>query len=145
MLSLLLITEAHDRKPAPDQEGLLQRRALDVPAPDVDAWVLVRTPTSLPGLKVTLLRGPSGAEASEAPLRAPSLGLVGLRAERGEKAFHLHLSRQADLPPSRPSVARVSVLVFSHDDSLPRLVSRDVPLRADGEDVDLAWNGTELR
>jgi Flp pilus assembly protein TadD len=143
--SLVLVAEARARHPGPADDERLRRHALETALPDVYGFVLVRAPTWVPDLRVTALRG-QGDDASDTltTTRAPSLGIVGFRLERGEGTLHLKLRRQADLEPSRPATARVEVLVTDGHADQARLVGKDVPLRADGDDTELVWDGTSL-
>jgi tetratricopeptide (TPR) repeat protein len=143
--SAVLLAEARAKHPAAADEERLGRRLLETPLPDLGAVVLVRAPTWVTGLRASTIRdvAPHGhADETTAPLRVPSLGIAGVRVERGEGPFRLRLGRQADLEPSRQATARVEALVLEADRDKPRLVSKDVPLPTDGSDVDVAWDGT---
>jgi Ca-activated chloride channel family protein len=140
--SAILLAEARAKHPAAADEERLGRRILETPLPDVGAVVLVRAPTWVPGLRASTVRDIAHPEETPAPLRVPSLGIAGVRVERGEGPFRLRLGRQADLEPSRHATARVEALVLEGDRDKPRLVSKEVPLPTDGTDVDVAWDGT---
>jgi tetratricopeptide (TPR) repeat protein len=115
----------------------LTRRAAELASSDGLGTVLVEGPTWVPGLRVKIERAGSREELT--PLRTPLLGLVGLRTERGLGPLRFVLGRQRDLEPARPATVRVEVLVPA--DGGARLASRDVPLRADGEDTEVVWDG----
>ena len=143
-LSLVLIDEARDTRPRKEEDERLRRRGLEVSSPaDLSALVLVRVPTWVPGLQVSVRRGSSGDDAVPVVL-VPSLGLAGIRLERGEGPFRITVGRREELVPARAAAARLSVLLFTHGEDLPRLVTKEIPLRADGEALELRWTGTDF-
>jgi Ca-activated chloride channel family protein len=145
VLAATLTAEARDDAArTPEERGRLQRRLLEIPLPDAAALVLVRTHAIDTPLVARLARGDKGDLESPADAAAPTLGLAMLRVERGDKALRVRLQRPAELLPSRPAQARVSVLVPGDDASKARLVTREVTLPQDGKPVDLRWDGTTL-
>jgi tetratricopeptide (TPR) repeat protein len=143
--SAMLVAEARAGKVSPDEASRLARLARGTELPDAAGLVLVRAPTWVPGLDVVVVRGKSGDDAEPLQVvRAPSLGLAGLRLERGEGALRLRVSRQLDLEPSRPATASIEVLVTGGQGDHPRWVKKDVPLRADGKETEIVWDGATL-
>lgn len=140
LTAAVLFAEARAKHPAPADEERLARRALETPLPDVSALLLVRSPTWVPGLRAELVRA-DGAGEQGSPLRIPSLGIAGLRVERGTGPFRLKVGRQADLEPSRAATAKVEMLVLEGARDNPRLVAKDILLPSDGRDVEVAWDG----
>jgi tetratricopeptide (TPR) repeat protein len=128
----------------PDEAARLLRRVLEIPLPDAAALVLVRIPTLDTAVEARLLRGEKLDQEAQPEVSAASLGLYFLRVERGDRAVKLRLRRPAELDPSRPVKAELSVYVRSDDPGQARLVTREVELRADGKPVDLRWDGTTL-
>ncbi len=142
MTRAVLVAEARAAHPAPADEERLHRRALEIPAPDAFGFALVRAPTWVPGLRVVVTRGMG--EETLTPVLAAPLGLAGLRIERGEGPLRFRLSRQNDLEPSPPATARVQILVTDGHADSTHLVTKDVPLRTDGTDTSVVWDGTSL-
>jgi tetratricopeptide (TPR) repeat protein len=144
--SAVLVAEARARFTAPEADDGLRRRAAEISVADGAGFVLIRAPTWVPGLDVTMVRGVGGEGGDTAPpLRVPSVGFVAVRLDRGEGIVRLRVKRQADLAPSRPATARVQVLATDGHGDAPRLVSMDAPLRVDGEVTELVWDGAALR
>ena len=109
MTTAVLVAEARERHPAGDEQRLRQR-AEEIAAPESAGLLLVRAPTWVPGLEVTVARGKNGEGGDTAtPLKAPSLGLVGMRLEHREGALRIRVRRQADLMPARAATARLEV------------------------------------
>ncbi len=144
-MTAVLLAEARAKHPPAADEERLARRALETPLPDLAAIVLVRAPTWVPGLRATMLRDKVRGAETVAPLHVPSLGIAGMRIERGEGPLRVRLGRQADLEPSRPATARAYALVLDGGRDNPRLVTKDVVLPTDGSDVDIAWDGASWR
>jgi Ca-activated chloride channel family protein len=147
VLASVLIAEA--RKTGGAAAPALERRALEVPLPDVQGLLLVRTPSLFRPVRVRVARGTGPATdlvrgAEQAPLVAPSLGLAGGYLERGDEALWVLLSRAEELPPERPVPVRVDLLLLDGDRRPVRLVTREVVLPADGKDQSLAWRGGEF-
>ncbi len=142
----VLVAEARARHPSPADEERLRRRATEIALPDGAGFVLVRAPTRVPALDVTMVRGASGDGGDTAvPLRVPSLGVVALLLDRGEGAVRIRLKRRADLEPARTVKARLQVLITEGQGDTQRLASTDAPLRVDGEVTEVVWDGTALR
>jgi len=144
--SMMLLADARATHLAPDVGARLARRALELPAIDASSLALFRAPTWVPGLAVTVTRGKGGADGDTLPvILAPSLGLAGLRFERGEGAVRFRMHRQADLEPAEPAVARLELLVPDGAGRASRRVEKEIPLRADGQDTEIVWDGVDLR
>jgi tetratricopeptide (TPR) repeat protein len=124
----------------PAVEAELQRRLLQTPLPDVQSLVLVEAAPSDDPVEVSVLRERGEKLPSSADLDARVLGIAAIRIERGDGAAEIHLKRANRFGSSRPTRAIVSALVLSADGE-PRLVRRDVEVGADGEAVELKFDG----
>jgi hypothetical protein len=142
MTAAVLIAEARGEHVAPADEERLRRHALEIALPDSAGFVLVRAPTWVSGFHVAAVRDKEGDDLS--PLAAPALGIAGVRLERGEGRVRLKLARQADLPPARPATAHLEVLWTDGAADHPKLVSKDVPLRPDGGETEVVWDGSSI-
>jgi hypothetical protein len=145
LTSAMLLAEARAGHLDADDAARLTRQVLESPVPDAAGAVLVRAPTWVPGVEVVVVRGKRGDDGDTLQVvRAPSLGLAGLRLERGEGPLRFRLHRQADLEPARAATARIEVLVTDGQGDHPRWVEKEVPLRPDGKDTEVAWDGAAL-
>lgn len=145
VLGAVLTAEARDDAArTPDERGRLQRRLLEIPLPDAAALVLVQTHATDTPLLAKLARGEKADLESAADAAAPTLGLSMLRIERGDKALRVRLQRPAELLPSRPAQARVSVLIPGADAANAKLIRKEVTLPQDGKPLDLRWDGAAL-
>jgi tetratricopeptide (TPR) repeat protein len=144
LTSAMLLAEARAGHPGTDDAARLARQALASPVADAGGAVVVRAPTWVPGFNVTVLRGKHGEDRDTLQVvRAPSLGVAGLRLSPGEGALRFRLGRQADLEPARPATARIEVLM-TDGQGPPKWVAKDVPLRADGSETEVVWDGAAL-
>jgi hypothetical protein len=145
VLGAVLTAEARDDAArTPEERGRLQRRLLEIPLPDAAALVLVQTHATDTPLLARLARGEKADIESAADAAAPTLGLSMLRIERGDRALRVRLQRPAELLPSRPAQARVSVLIPGADAASAKLIRKEVTLPQDGKPLDLRWDGTSL-
>lgn len=125
----------------PGVRAELERRLLRAPLPDAASVVLVRAPPSDDPLRVRLGTDRDAGETRPAELDAPALGIAGARVERGTGKVRILLSRQAEPGQTRPTRARIAALILGHEGSLPRLVTREVDVLADGKVVELGFDG----
>ena len=139
--SAMLLARARAGKLPPEEAEGLARLAKAASTEGAAGLLLVRAPTWVPGFEVTVVRGKTGDDADTLQVvRAPSLGLAGLRLERGEGALRLRVSRQLDLEPARPASVHIELLVGDG----PMWIEKDVPLRTDGKPTEVTWEGGAL-
>ncbi|MCS6898955.1 MAG: VWA domain-containing protein [Myxococcales bacterium] len=146
VLAAVLTAEARDDAArTPDERSRLQRRLLEIPLPDAAALVLVQTHATDTPLLAKLARGEKAELESAADVMAPTLGLSMLRIERGDQSLRVRLQRPAELLPSRPAQARISVLIPGTDTATAKLLHKEVTLPQDGKPLDLRWDGSSLK
>jgi hypothetical protein len=135
-----LLADARTRTPA--ESALLDRRALELPLPDVAGYVLVRAPVA----SLLEARAVHKDAKDEAVLdwSAPSLGLFATRLERGTDALRLHLRRTPDFGSQRPATVRVEMLLFDEDRTKTRFVEKQIEVEAGGKVAEVRFEGGKI-
>jgi tetratricopeptide (TPR) repeat protein len=143
IIEAVLLAEARGRAQG-DELARLERRALEVPLPDLAGLVLVRTPRLDQPVAPRLVR--ASGERSELPpeLSAPSLGVYVMRLERGDQDVRVLLRRPDVIATANTAAVRVDVLSIDDNRVIANLVHRDLLLAADGRPQELHWQAGGL-
>lgn len=142
MVSAVQLRAAREQAAGAEAQRL-DRRALELPLPDVSAFVLIQAPLLEGALAPRLRRGASGVE-SNPDLAAPSLGLYALRLERGDGDVRVLLRRPSSLPPTRDASISVDVVSIDEDRHIGSWTRKRLTLAADGKDQELRWSDGAL-
>jgi tetratricopeptide (TPR) repeat protein len=127
-----------------DERAQLERRALEVPLPDLAGLVLVRTPRLDAAVAPRLVR--SGSDRGELlpDLAAPTLGLYVMRLERGDQDVRIVLRRPDAVASENSAAVRVDVLSIDDNRTIDKLVHRELVLPADGKQREVHWQAGAL-
>ncbi len=140
----MLLADARRSSHGPESDALLLRRLVRTPLPDVASLVVVQSQPADDPLEVRVARTDKDKAGDPADLDAPSMGLSAVRIERGSGTARIHLGRPSAASPGQPRHATVMALVLADDRASSKLVTRDVLVAADGNGVDLVWNGASF-
>jgi hypothetical protein len=140
MTAAALLADARNRTPA--EASLLDRRALELPLPDVAGYVLVSAPVS----SLLQARALHKDAKDEMPLdwSAPSVGLFATRIERGDDVLRLHLRRAFDFGSQRPATVRVAMLLFDDDRRTTRFVEKELAIETGGKVAEVRFEGGQI-
>lgn len=116
--------------------AVLTRREEALPQPAL-GYVLVRGGSLDHGVEARLLRGKAGDVEAPFDASATGLGLHVVRVEEGEGRLKVRLRRAPELAPSRALPVRIDLVRAGQP-----LVTKQIDLAADGEPVDLRWDGS---
>jgi tetratricopeptide (TPR) repeat protein len=140
MTAAALLADARTRAPA--DAPLLDRRALELPLPDVAGYVLVRAPVS--SLIEARASRKDFKDDSALDWSAPSVGIFATRIERGTDVVRLHLRRKPDFGSQRPATVRVQMLLFDEDRSKTRYVEKQIEVEAGGKVAEVRLEGGKI-
>ncbi len=138
-----LLANAREAAPASVREEL-ERRLLQTPLPDVKGFIFVQSAPADDGLDVRIIRK-EGENAEQSPdLDARSVGIAAIRLERGEGDARIELRRQKQAGPSRARDVVVAALLISEGRDQLRVIERKLEVAADGDAVELTFDGEQL-